>query len=98
MMDWEEDLNGINVMQVQLTDLEDAVHLPPPLNIRDGLVGNHIWRSPEAHARGPVNKPSDMFSFGVVVSCVVRYVALHFEVATDYFDPVHLRGAQEPSL
>ncbi|KAB8221149.1 hypothetical protein BDV33DRAFT_171110 [Aspergillus novoparasiticus] len=22
-----------------------------------------MWRSPEAHARGPVNKPSDIFSF-----------------------------------
>jgi len=27
-----------------------------------------MWCSPEAHASGPVNKPSDIFSFGIVVS------------------------------
>lgn len=31
-------------------------------------AGNWMWRSPEAHARGPVNKPSDVFSFAIVVS------------------------------
>lgn len=31
-------------------------------------AGNWMWRSPEAHARGPVNKPSDVFSFALVVS------------------------------
>ena len=55
----------------QLTDLEGAVHVPPSRNIRGAMVGNYMWRSPEAHARGAVNRPSDMFSFGVVVSSVV---------------------------
>ena len=27
-----------------------------------------MWRGPEAHASGPVNKASDIFSFGIVVS------------------------------
>ena len=27
-----------------------------------------MWRSPEAHAGYGVEKPSDMFSFGIVVS------------------------------
>lgn len=31
-------------------------------------VGNQLWRSPEAHAQGPVGSPSDIFSFGIVVS------------------------------
>ena len=74
MMDWEETGQGINLKQVQLTDLEGAVHLPPPHNIRGAMVGNYMWRSPEAHARGAVNKPSDMFSFGIVVSSLVRYI------------------------
>jgi serine/threonine protein kinase len=31
-------------------------------------VGNLMWRSPEAHTQAHVNKPSDIFSFGIVVS------------------------------
>lgn len=30
-------------------------------------VGNWMWRSPEAHASGPVGKPSDIFSYALVV-------------------------------
>ncbi|KAI0104169.1 kinase-like protein [Nemania sp. FL0031] len=54
------------VEQVQLADLEDCAHVPPDCNIVGKQAGNWMWRSPEAHASGPVNKPSDMFSFGVV--------------------------------
>lgn len=68
MIDWEENSGGINVMQVQLADLEDAGHVPPGFEIRGRQVGNFMWRSPEAHAESGVEKPSDMFSFGVVVS------------------------------
>jgi serine/threonine protein kinase len=32
------------------------------------LAGNDSWRSPEAHFRGELNKPTDIFSFGIVVS------------------------------
>lgn len=54
--------------QVQLADIEDAVHLPPGRHFVGRQAGNYMWRSPEAHAEGPIGKPSDMFSFGVVVS------------------------------
>lgn len=54
--------------QVQLTDIEDAGLVPPECDILGKQVGNWMWRSPEAHAKGRVNKPSDLFSFGVVVS------------------------------
>ena len=77
-MNWEEDCRGIKITHVQLTDLESAAHVPPPYNICDRLCGNHIWRSPEAHVRGPVNKPSDMFSFGVVVGCAIRCPCFDF--------------------
>ncbi|XRM47931.1 hypothetical protein ABZX51_010882 [Aspergillus tubingensis] len=30
------------------------------------LAGNDNWRSPEAHFRGELNKPTDMFAFGIV--------------------------------
>ena len=75
-MDWEEDRNGITVTHVQLTDLEDAANVPPGYDISGKQVGNFMWRSPEAHAATGVEKPSDMFSFGIVVSLSIRYVAL----------------------
>jgi hypothetical protein len=32
------------------------------------LAGNDNWRSPEGHFKGELSKPSDMYSFGAVVS------------------------------
>ena len=58
----------MDIKQVQLTDLEDAAIVPPGSEIVGKEVGNWMWRSPEAHVEGRVNKPSDMFSFGIVVS------------------------------
>lgn len=68
MVEAERDWRGICVKQVQLTDLESGDFVPPGHDIVGSQVGNHIWRSPEAHLKGRVNKPSDMFSFGIVVS------------------------------
>ena len=62
------DLSSLVIDQVQLADLEDSAHVPPDCDILGKQAGNWMWRSPEAHASGPVNKPSDMFSFGIVVS------------------------------
>lgn len=59
---------AVDIEQVLLGDLEDATHLPPGMAINGVQVGNWMWRSPEAHAEGYVDKPSDMFSFGIVVS------------------------------
>jgi serine/threonine protein kinase len=42
--------------------------VPPGSAIMGSQVGNQLWRSPEAHAQGPVNSSSDIFSFGIVVS------------------------------
>ena len=56
------------IEQVQLADIEDAAYVPAGSDIMGKQVGNWMWRSPEAHAQGRVNKPSDIFSFGVVVS------------------------------
>jgi hypothetical protein len=54
---------------VQITDLEAAVVLPPKAKgLTDRLSGNHFWRSPEAWARGIQNTPSDIYSFAIVVS------------------------------
>ena len=67
LIERDED-HGMVIEQVQLTDIEDAAHVPPGYDILDKQVGNWMWRSPEAHAKGRVNKASDLFSFGVVVS------------------------------
>lgn len=56
------------VDKVQLTDLENASHLPRGRCIKGMLAGNDNWRSPEAHFKGELNKPTDVFSFGAVVS------------------------------
>lgn len=59
--------------KVQLADIEDAVHLPSNRRMVGKQVGNYMWRSPEAHAQGPIGKSADMFSFGVVVSRTIHY-------------------------
>lgn len=66
LIDWKEHQDGIVIEQVQLGDLEDAAHIPPGSHMVGKQAGNWMWRSPEAHARGPMNKPSDMFSFALV--------------------------------
>lgn len=59
---------GSEVTEVRLADLEDSAIVPQGSAIIGRQMGNWMWRSPEAHAEGPMNKPSDMFSFGIVVS------------------------------
>ena len=56
------------VEKVLLTDPENAAYLPKGRCIKGMLAGNDNWRSPEAHFRGELNKPTDMFAFGIVVS------------------------------
>lgn len=58
----------IAIKQVKLADIEDAVSVAPNSDIVGVQVGNLMWRSPEAHTQARVNKPSDVFSFGIVVS------------------------------
>ncbi|KAL3469721.1 kinase-like domain-containing protein [Aspergillus californicus] len=54
------------VERVQLIDLENVAYLPPGRWIKGMLAGNDNWRSPEAHFKGKLNKPTDIFSFGLV--------------------------------
>lgn len=56
------------IEDVRLTDLENAAYLPKGRCIKGMLAGNDNWRSPEAHFRGKLNQPTDMFAFGTVVS------------------------------
>lgn len=60
------------VEQTQITDLENAAYLPKGKCIKGMLAGNDNWRSSEAHFKGELNKPADIFSFGVVVSVLTQ--------------------------
>ena len=70
LIEWkeQEQTGDITVEQVQLADIEDAAYVPEGSVIKGRQVGNWMWRSPEAHASAAVHTPSDMFSFGLVVS------------------------------
>jgi serine/threonine protein kinase len=68
IVEWRQEQDKpMFVEQVQVADIEDAAYVPANCAIVGRQVGNWMWRSPEAHASGQVQKPSDMFSFGVVV-------------------------------
>jgi hypothetical protein len=80
------------VERVQLADLDSAVLLPPGMNIQGLQGGNWMWKSPEAHAEGPIGTYSDIFSFALVVSFTTH---IHYQVPRllIIYCPVHLRGA-----
>ncbi|QSS59024.1 calcium/calmodulin dependent protein kinase [Histoplasma capsulatum] len=62
----DRDIVHTAITRVQLADIEDSAIVPPNCDILGKAVGNWMWRSPEAHAEARVNKPSDIFSFGIV--------------------------------
>ncbi|KAI9678155.1 MAG: hypothetical protein M1817_006100 [Caeruleum heppii] len=66
LIEWKENDAGMVIEEVQLADIESSAYVPPNSDIVGVQAGNKMWRSPEAHAQGRVNKPSDVFSFGVV--------------------------------
>jgi hypothetical protein len=70
MMDLLKQSDGtIGFSNVQITDLEDAVALPPGSpGLGKRLSGNQFWRNPEAWARATQHTPADIFSFGITVS------------------------------
>lgn len=70
MVDCHVNADEVLIERVQVTDLENAAYLPRGRCIKGMLAGNENWRSPEAHFKGDLNKPTDLFSFGVMVSTV----------------------------
>lgn len=71
----ESDHNAdVVVEQVKIADLEDAAYVPEGSVISGRQVGNWMWRSPQAHASAHMHAPSDMFSFGLVVSLHTIYM------------------------
>lgn len=76
LLDIEDAHNGSTprVSHVQIADLETASAPPPGMSIKGPLLGNHMWRSPEAHVRAKMHTPSDVFSFGIVVCGNMSYI------------------------
>ncbi|KFZ01728.1 hypothetical protein V501_09833 [Pseudogymnoascus sp. VKM F-4519 (FW-2642)] len=87
LVDYTNGDENIIVKSVQLADLEDAAYVPPGSDIVGAQVGNQLWRSPEAHAQGPVNSPSDMFSYGIVCIYVLSRTVIFALSAKEIEDP-----------
>jgi serine/threonine protein kinase len=87
MVDWDESDGHTTIKQVQIADIEDAAYVPDNCAIVGRQVGNWMWRSPEAHASAQVHKPSDIFSFGIVVS----FSATRVPRLLTWWKTVHLR-------
>lgn len=66
-VDYQHDDQGIIITKTQLTDLENAAYIPNDRYLKGVLMGNEDWHSPEAASRSKLGKPSDMYSFGLVV-------------------------------
>ncbi|OBT80373.1 hypothetical protein VF21_00747 [Pseudogymnoascus sp. 05NY08] len=87
LIDYENSSNGFVIKSVQLADLENAAYVPPGSAIIGSQVGNQLWRSPEAHAQGPVNLSSDIFSFGIVCIHVILRTVIFAPSPKELEDP-----------
>lgn len=72
MVDYTCDQAGqLRPERVVLGDLDCSLKLKGNklLRLPDGIkIGNVMWRSPEAQTGQGIGKPSDVFSYGLVVS------------------------------
>lgn len=70
MLNWSRDeATGFNIEQVALGDLDCALELEGD-KLLHHRIGNVMWRSPEGQTGKGIGKPSEVFSFGLVVSKV----------------------------
>ncbi|KAL8747167.1 MAG: hypothetical protein Q9190_000931 [Brigantiaea leucoxantha] len=65
----------VDITQVSVADLENAVRVRENQDITGIQVGNLMWRSPEAHAGIGIGKASDIFSFGII--CIHAILRIH---------------------
>lgn len=70
MVDWASTEHGDPIIErVALGDFDIALKLKDARPLRGPhAIGNVMWRSPEGQTGKGVSKPSDVFSFGLVVS------------------------------
>lgn len=63
----ENDLGNLEIEKVALSDLDCSLELEGD-KLLNARIGNVMWRSPEALIGKGVGKPSDVFSYGLLVS------------------------------
>ena len=72
LIDWGLDKQGqVEIERVALADLDCSLKMKGNQLLRlpgAQRIGNFMWRSPEGHAGMGIGKPSDLFSYGLVVS------------------------------
>jgi hypothetical protein len=67
-LNWYVDENDqFQLGKVVLGDMDCALKLKGE-KLLNGMVGNVMWRSPEGQIGKGVGKPSEVFSFGLLVS------------------------------
>lgn len=57
----------VEIERVNVADWDNAAKVTEGQAIFGAPVGNVMWRSPEAHVGIRIGKPSDIFSFGIIV-------------------------------
>ncbi len=68
MLNWSLDKNGrFRIERVVLSDLDCALKLKGE-KLLDHRTGNVMWRSPEGQIGKGIGKPSEVFSYGLMVS------------------------------
>jgi serine/threonine protein kinase len=73
LINYDEQPDGsVTIQDVKLSDLEDALLLEPDMAIKDAVLGNKLWRSPESWTGATQDHPSDVFSFGIVAIYVIE--------------------------
>lgn len=69
MVDYTTMSDGnVDIERVHLIDIENALPVKDEHFMYNIDIGHRFWRSPEAHARRMIGKPTDIFSFGLIVS------------------------------
>lgn len=59
---------AVDIDGIYLIDIENALPVKRDHFMYNMDIGHRFWRSPEAHARRMIGKPTDIFSFGLIVS------------------------------
>lgn len=68
MVDCSENNEGrLEIERVVLSDLDCSLELEGE-KLLSARIGNVMWRSPEAQIGRAIGKPSDVFSYGLLVS------------------------------
>lgn len=71
MVDCRKSNDGqLEIERVVLSDLDCALELEGK-KLLNARIGNVMWRSPEGQIGKGIGKPSDVFSYGLLVSWTI---------------------------